>query len=147
MILFSSSLFALSLILDRDRRNAVHGTRARLLRLVFEANHEFGLDMGIGHVYYRPRGTVMFSEASVSHSVSLIRGDLPTKGVCQRGGGLPTRGGCLNEDPPVVTSSGGHSSARYASYSNAFLFRYSFLSLLTIGMMNRTSCAGYHSYQ
>ena len=46
-------LFAPSLILDRDRRNAVHGTRAQLLRLDFDVNLEFGL--GKGHIFITDR--------------------------------------------------------------------------------------------
>ena len=49
----------------------------------------------------------MFSEASVSHCVYGL-GSLPA------GGGLPP-------NPPVLTSSGGHCSGRYAFYWNAFL--------------------------
>ena len=56
----------------------------------------------------------MFSEASVSHSV--------------HGEGLHPEGGL----PPVLTSSGGHCSGRYASYWNAFLFPKRFVSLLLV---------------
>ena len=46
MILFSFFFFALTLILDRDRRNAVYGTRARLLRFVFDSYPDFVLGKG-----------------------------------------------------------------------------------------------------
>ena len=73
----------------------------------------------------------MLSEAYVSHSVH--KGDLPLKG----GGsvsrvGVCLRGVCLRGDLPpgasaqpsslVLTSSGDHYSAQFASLWNAFLF-------------------------
>ena len=72
---------------------------------------------------------VMFSEGSVSHSVH--RGGLPSgggrsvsRGVCLWEGGLLPGGLAPGEvgTQPVLTSSGGHCSSRYASYWNAFLF-------------------------
>ena len=57
-------------------------------------------------VYYRPQGKVMFSKVFVH-----LLGDLNTRGVC------------LMDNPPLVTSSGGHCSSWYAFYWNAFLFR------------------------
>ena len=61
----------------------------------------------------------MFSEASVCSQGAAYYRDLPTSvgGTAYIG-----RGVCLVEAPPLVTSSGGHSSSWYSSYSNAFLF-------------------------
>ena len=97
---------------------------------------------------YQPQGKVMFSEASVSHSVQggcvclEGRGCLPTgrrvvyrgstyRGlyqgdVCLRGdsayrGGSASRGWSA-QHPHVLTSTGGHCSGWYASYQNTFLF-------------------------
>ena len=98
--------------------------------------------------YYRPQGKGMFSEVSVSHSVhqgeGCIRG-ICIWGVCIQGclhpGWSAYRGTCLQRgmhpgdmhpeslhlvgltNHPILTSSGGHSTGRYASYWNAFLFQ------------------------
>ena len=73
------------------------------------------------------KGKVMFSEASVSHSVHSGGGPHPGESACiggsaSRGWGSTPSGVC--PIPPVPTSSGSHCSGRYASYWNAFLFLY-----------------------
>ena len=80
----------------------------------------------------------MFSEASVSHSVHGGGGGGGGEGraSASRGWGWADRTGSETEGggcptPPVVTSTGGHCSGRYASYWNAFLFLSNF-SLVTV---------------
>ena len=74
--------------------------------------------------YYRPQrssGKVMFSQASVSHSVHRGQG-----GVCQTPPGqtpLPQADTPPGQTPPPTSDS--HCRGRYASYWNAFLFYFS----------------------
>ena len=106
---------------------------------------------------YRPQRKVMFSEASVSHSVKGGRIDPPTQPLLdadpppdadsprrrspspvQTPGSRPPRG---RPATPVVTSSGGHCSSRCASYWNAFLLPdMSILSLMVF--MHTTKIVG-----
>ena len=55
-------------------------------------------------------------------------------GYTREGGGVReyTRGDIPDIPTPVLTSSGGHRSGRYASYWNAFLFRIYFCQLTAL---------------
>ena len=68
---------------------------------------------------YRPQGNIMFSQMSVcpqrGGGSAYLGGSAYYREVCLRGSDLP------HGDPLLVTSSGGHSSGRYASYWYAFL--------------------------
>ena len=90
-----------------------------------------------------PPGEGLFlGGGSASSGVLPPRGGSTSRGIgClppRGGGGLPPEGGGLppggSGNPLVLTSSDGHCSDRYASYWNAFLFYYRFISLWMISL-------------
>ena len=88
---------------------------------------------GGGGEYASRRGSVS-GGGSASSGVLLTRGGSTSRGIrClpPEGGGLPPGG---SGNPPVMTCSDGHCSGRYASYWNAFLFYYRFISLWMISL-------------